>query len=93
MRGLIWKNNFQEFYDWSIKNGYAKNLTLDRIDVNGNYEPSNCRWITLLEQANNKRNNYYVKYENKMYTIADLSRKLNMNYDKLKYRIRKYGSI
>lgn len=96
-RGIVvcnkWKNNFQEFYDWSIKNGYAKNLTLDRIDVNGNYEPSNCRWITLLEQANNKRNNYYVKYENKMYTIADLSRKLNMNYDKLKHRIRKYGSI
>lgn len=49
-----WKNSFQAFYDWSMSNGYQDNLTLDRINNDGNYEPSNCRWATYSEQNNNK---------------------------------------
>ena len=52
-----WKDNFQAFYDWAMPNGYRDDLSIDRIDVNGNYEPSNCRWATASEQQKNKRKN------------------------------------
>lgn len=48
-------SNFLAFEKWAIENGYQPGLTLDRIDVNGNYEPSNCRWITIQEQQKNRR--------------------------------------
>lgn len=50
-----WKNDFQAFYDWAMANGYKEGLTIDRIDANGNYEPSNCEWVTQKQNNSHRR--------------------------------------
>lgn len=79
------------FYEWALTNGYHKNLTIDRINVSGNYEPDNCRWADALTQANNKTNNVYFEYEGEELTLTEWGRKLNLNPDSLWKRIYKYN--
>lgn len=62
---------FENFYKWAIENGYSENLTLDRKDVNGNYEPDNCRWVDNLTQCNNKRNNFYIEINGVIKTASE----------------------
>ena len=68
------------FYNWAINNGYKENLTIDRIDVNGNYEPSNCRWRTAKQQSNNRRTNIFLTYNGKKQTIMQWSEEINCKY-------------
>ena len=94
-RGIIicneWLNNFMNFYNWSIYNKYQDNLTIDRIDVNGNYEPSNCRWITMKEQINNRRNSYYITINNETKTLAQWCEIYNIKYNTVFQRINQYN--
>ncbi len=86
-----WKNSFENFRDWAFNNGYSDVLTLDRIDVNGNYEPTNCRWATYEEQANNKRTNKIIEYKGEKKTLAEWAREVGINYVTLHRRICVYG--
>lgn len=70
-----WQKSYKSFRDWSMCNGYLDNLTLDRIDVNGNYEPVNCRWANNETQHNNKRDNVYVEYKGERLTLKQVNRK------------------
>lgn len=81
-----WLNDFVVFYDWAIDNGYQDDLTIDRIDVNGNYEPSNCRWVTVEQQNINKRNSIYICYKGHNNNLAEWAKILDIGYDKLFYR-------
>lgn len=82
-----WFNSFESFAEWADANGYADNLTLDRIDCDGNYEPSNCRWATLTEQARNKRNNRVIEWGGLSLTPAEWSERLGVSYDAIQLRV------
>lgn len=82
-----WANDFVSFYNWSILNGYKEDLSIDRINNNGNYEPFNCRWATIEEQANNKRSSCWIEYKGERKTIAQWSVSLNISDKALRHRI------
>ena len=75
-RGIVvcdeWLKDYSSFKKWAFDNGYNDKLSIDRIDVNGNYEPSNCKWSTSKEQANNKRDTIKIVYKGKLMTISEL---------------------
>lgn len=85
-----WKNDFMSFYNWAMNNGYHDDLTIDRIDVNGDYKPSNCRWATFKEQQNNRRNNNYVTIGNVTKTFSDWCETYGINR-RTAYRRLEYG--
>lgn len=74
-----WKDNFITFYNWAINNGYKDGLTIERINVNGNYEPSNCIWIENALQSKNKTNSHYLTYNGKTQIIEDWAKEMKLN--------------
>lgn len=95
-RGISVCNEWSEyipFAKWAFSNGYADYLSIDRIDVDGMYEPNNCRWATMKEQANNKRSNRIVVYEGSEYTLTELAELIGMNKTTLKERLNMGWSV
>jgi hypothetical protein len=82
-----WMNSFDAFREWSLKNGYRDNLSIDRIDVNGDYEPNNCKWSTDVEQQRNKRNNRFVTINGESKTLAEWAEISGLPYKTLQRRI------
>lgn len=89
-RGIIvcdeWKNNSKAFIDWALTNGYSDDLTIERIDVNGNYEPSNCKWIPMSEQYDNKQKNIMIEWNGEKHCAAYWSRVTGINANTIRWR-------
>lgn len=83
-----WLEDFCSFREWALQNGYKDHLTIDRIDVNGNYEPSNCRWATRKEQNNNRTTNHYLTFDGKTMNIASWAKEIDIKESILRQRIR-----
>lgn len=80
-------NGFENFYNWAIDNGYSKDLSIDRIDVDGNYEPSNCKWSNFQEQMNNRTNTIKLKYNNIEKTLTEWARQYKIPIVTLRTRL------
>lgn len=90
---MEWKNSFSVFRDWAYSNGYQEGLTIDRIDNDGNYEPSNCRWVSRKVQGNNSRINHTLTFNGETKTISQWSEKLGIPYQRLLMRVHRGWSI
>lgn len=91
-----WKDDFESFSKWANENGYIedakqKDCSIDRIDVNGDYSPENCRWVNSFVQANNTRKNKYYEWNGETHTLTEWSRILHINSGTIYTRINKLG--
>lgn len=92
-----WENSFETFYEWAIKNGFdesnpdTRSQSIDRIDVNGNYEPGNCRFVDSYIQANNTRKNVFYDIGGIKMTMPEWCRHFNANYERTRDRVASMG--
>lgn len=82
-----WSRGRREFYRWATEAGFKPGLQIDRIDVNGHYEPSNCRFVTPTVQANNTRRNVYITYAGKTQSLSSWARELGLTYRAIQHRV------
>lgn len=88
-----WLSDYQNFKKWAWENGYSDELSIERVNVNGNYEPSNCTWIDMRLQAKNRTNVAAIEYNGKTYTIRDLAKEVGIKEHTLAARLRAGWSV
>ena len=81
-----WMEDYDSFEKWALENGYKDGLSIERIDVNGDYCPENCTWVSLKEQSRNKCNTVRINVNGNKYTIIELSELTGLSYGKIYYR-------
>ena len=81
-----WNESYALFRDWALANGYQENLTIDRIDVNGNYCPENCRWVSMKVQMNNTRANRRITLNGETKPMAEWSESTGLSYETIRNR-------
>ena len=86
-----WREDFVVFYEWAMSNGYEDTLTIDRIDSKGNYEPSNCKWVTMKEQQNNKSTNVLIEINGVTKTATQWSEETGVAAFTIRERYRLHG--
>lgn len=86
-----WAESFEAFKDWALRSGYNDSLTIERVDVNGNYCPENCKWITRKEQGFNTRRNVVITYNGKTQTLLEWVEELGLDYKRVHNRLFKLG--
>ncbi|HEX3016407.1 MAG TPA: hypothetical protein VHP31_00940 [Caproicibacter sp.] len=82
-----WAKDFSRFMDWALQNGYADNLTIDRINCDGNYEPSNCKWSTYEEQENNRRDTVYLTIHGQKLPVSEWAQRAGISAATLRWRL------
>lgn len=94
-RGIVirdeWLDDFKIFYDWSMENGYSDELTIDRIDVNGNYSPENCRWCTYKQQNRNRRNTVYITVNGEKKSLKEWAEIIDIPYSRMFPWVQRHG--
>lgn len=84
-------DDYLNFEKWALSHGYKDGLSIERINVNGDYSPDNCEWITMKDQQYNKQDTMYVDYNGEHIKLYDLCKKLDLRYGLIRNRITKYG--
>lgn len=80
---------FEVFHEWAANNGYSDDLTIDRIDNDGNYEPSNCKWSTMTEQSRNRRSNVKVTIDGETKTLTEWAEVSGLTFRTMRKRYAK----
>ena len=88
-----WSRDFKTFRKWALENGYKDNLTIDRIDGNGNYTPENCRWATIKEQQNNRKSNRKVAYKGEIKTASQWAEHYGISLSVLVWRLDNWDNL
>lgn len=86
-----WRDDFATFYEWAISNGYSEELTIDRMDNDGDYTPENCRWATNMEQCRNRSTNINITIGNSTRTLTEWCEIFEVDFKKIVARYHRNG--